>query len=62
MGLCKCPKKRVTNQFCFEHRVNVCENCMVTNHPKVSSCFPIFVRILNHYQYVVYSFGFVRLK
>lgn len=34
MGLCKCPKRRVTNQFCFEHRVNVCEYCMVTNHPK----------------------------
>ncbi|OXU19471.1 hypothetical protein TSAR_003135 [Trichomalopsis sarcophagae] len=34
MGLCKCPKRKVTNQFCFEHRVNVCENCMVTNHPK----------------------------
>lgn len=34
MGLCKCPKKRVTNQFCFEHRVNVCEHCLVSNHPK----------------------------
>lgn len=34
MGLCKCPKRRVTNQFCFEHRVNVCNYCMVTNHPK----------------------------
>jgi len=34
MGLCKCPKRQVTNQFCFEHRVNVCENCMVTSHPK----------------------------
>nr|CAG4646471.1 EOG090X0ASS [Macrothrix elegans] len=34
MGLCKCPKRKVTNQFCFEHRVNVCESCMVTNHPK----------------------------
>ncbi|XP_013183670.2 zinc finger protein-like 1 homolog [Amyelois transitella] len=34
MGLCKCPKRRVTNQFCFEHGVNVCEYCMVTNHPK----------------------------
>lgn len=34
MGLCKCPKRRVTNQFCFEHRVNVCEHCMVTSHPK----------------------------
>ncbi|XP_046686399.1 zinc finger protein-like 1 homolog isoform X2 [Homalodisca vitripennis] len=34
MGLCKCPKRRVTNQFCFEHRVNVCEYCIVTKHPK----------------------------
>lgn len=34
MGLCKCPKRKVTNQFCFEHRVNVCEFCMVSNHPK----------------------------
>ncbi|ALC47418.1 CG5382 [Drosophila busckii] len=34
MGLCKCPKKLVTNQFCFEHRVNVCEHCMVQSHPK----------------------------
>ncbi|XP_017779663.1 PREDICTED: zinc finger protein-like 1 [Nicrophorus vespilloides] len=34
MGLCKCPKRRVTNQFCFEHRVNVCEHCMVSNHAK----------------------------
>ncbi|XP_011185951.1 zinc finger protein-like 1 homolog [Zeugodacus cucurbitae] len=34
MGLCKCPKRQVTNQFCFEHRVNVCENCMVQNHSK----------------------------
>lgn len=29
MGLCKCPRKKVTNQFCFEHKVNVCEYCMV---------------------------------
>ncbi|KAH8284371.1 hypothetical protein KR018_010609 [Drosophila ironensis] len=35
MGLCKCPKRLVTNQFCFEHRVNVCEHCMVQSHPKV---------------------------
>jgi len=35
MGLCKCPKRKVTNQFCFEHRVNVCEHCMVSSH---SSC------------------------
>uniref|UniRef100_A0A8D8ESN7 Zinc finger protein-like 1 homolog n=1 Tax=Culex pipiens TaxID=7175 RepID=A0A8D8ESN7_CULPI len=34
MGLCKCPKRQVTTQFCFEHRVNVCENCMVVNHAK----------------------------
>jgi len=32
MGLCKCPKRKVTNQFCFEHRVNVCEHCMVASH------------------------------
>ncbi|KAI6189758.1 Zinc finger protein-like 1-like protein [Aphelenchoides bicaudatus] len=29
MGLCKCPKRRATNLFCFEHRVNVCEYCIV---------------------------------
>lgn len=34
MGLCKCPKKKVTNIFCFEHRVNVCEYCLVANHAK----------------------------
>ncbi|KAK3091521.1 hypothetical protein FSP39_020459 [Pinctada imbricata] len=34
MGLCKCPKKKVTNIFCFEHRVNVCEHCLVANHEK----------------------------
>ncbi|XP_067938828.1 zinc finger protein-like 1 [Watersipora subatra] len=33
MGLCKCPKRKVTNLFCFEHRVNVCEHCLVSNHP-----------------------------
>ncbi len=37
MGLCKCPKRKVTNQFCFEHRVNVCEHCMIQKHPKVSN-------------------------
>ncbi|KAF6203634.1 hypothetical protein GE061_001966 [Apolygus lucorum] len=35
MGLCKCPRKVVTTLFCYEHRVNVCEYCMVTSH---SSC------------------------
>ena len=39
MGLCKCPKKKVTNQFCFEHRVNVCEHCLVSNHPRVRGVF-----------------------
>ncbi|VDK47710.1 unnamed protein product [Anisakis simplex] len=34
MGLCKCPKKKVTNLFCFEHRVNVCDYCLVHSHPK----------------------------
>ncbi|XP_026541176.1 zinc finger protein-like 1 [Notechis scutatus] len=34
MGLCKCPKRKVTNLFCFEHRVNVCEYCIVANHAK----------------------------
>jgi len=34
MGLCKCPKRKVTNLFCYEHRVNVCEYCLVQNHPK----------------------------
>ncbi|XP_014249483.1 zinc finger protein-like 1 [Cimex lectularius] len=34
MGLCKCPKRKVTTLFCFEHAVNVCEHCIVVNHPK----------------------------
>jgi len=34
MGLCKCPKRQVTNQFCFEHRVNVCEYCLVRQHKR----------------------------
>lgn len=34
MGLCKCPKRKVTTLFCFEHRVNVCEHCLVANHAK----------------------------
>lgn len=34
MGLCKCPKRKVTNLFCFEHDVNVCEDCLVTDHQR----------------------------
>lgn len=34
MGLCKCPKRKVTTLFCFEHRVNVCEHCLIENHPR----------------------------
>ncbi|ODN03005.1 Zinc finger protein-like 1 [Orchesella cincta] len=34
MGLCKCPQRKVTNIFCYEHRVNVCEHCLMQNHPK----------------------------
>ncbi|KAK7024358.1 Zinc finger protein-like 1 [Halocaridina rubra] len=33
MGLCKCPKRTVTIQFCYVHRVNVCEHCIVNDHP-----------------------------
>lgn len=57
MGLCKCPKRRVTNQFCFEHRVNVCEHCMVTNHPKVSNIilffsldFKIYIKLTSYFK------------
>uniref|UniRef100_A0A0B6ZJZ7 RING-type domain-containing protein n=1 Tax=Arion vulgaris TaxID=1028688 RepID=A0A0B6ZJZ7_9EUPU len=32
MGLCKCPKRKVTNLFCFEHKINVCEHCLVAYH------------------------------
>ena len=39
MGLCKCPKKRVTNLFCFAHKVNVCEHCMVEQHSRVSDAY-----------------------
>ena len=42
MGLCKCPQRKVTNQFCFEHRVNVCEHCMVNRHQKVGAVPPEF--------------------
>ncbi|KAF5394801.1 Zinc finger protein like 1 [Paragonimus heterotremus] len=34
MGLCKCERRRVTTLFCFEHRVNVCEFCLVSSHEK----------------------------
>eukprot|EP00126_Sphaerothecum_destruens_P003440 Sdes_comp17189_c0_seq1m6363 len=30
MGLCKC--RVVSNLFCFEHRKNVCENCLISDH------------------------------
>ncbi|EGF84067.1 hypothetical protein BATDEDRAFT_34065 [Batrachochytrium dendrobatidis JAM81] len=32
MGLCKC--RTVTNLFCFEHRKNVCETCIQSDHTK----------------------------
>ena len=34
MGLCKC--RTVTNLFCFEHKKNVCEQCILPDHEKVS--------------------------
>ncbi|CAF0825557.1 unnamed protein product [Didymodactylos carnosus] len=32
MGLCKCPNRKVTNQFCVQHHVNVCEHCLLSQH------------------------------
>eukprot|EP00123_Amoebidium_parasiticum_P010981 comp20443_c1_seq1/m.25989 comp20443_c1_seq1/g.25989 ORF comp20443_c1_seq1/g.25989 comp20443_c1_seq1/m.25989 type:complete len:261 (-) comp20443_c1_seq1:317-1099(-) len=32
MGLCKC--RVVTNLFCFDHKCNVCEKCLVEDHPR----------------------------
>ncbi|RNA31951.1 zinc finger -like 1 [Brachionus plicatilis] len=34
MGLCKCQKRKVTNLYCFEHNVNVCEYCIVSDHER----------------------------
>eukprot|EP00049_Salpingoeca_infusionum_P005362 m.91361 g.91361 ORF g.91361 m.91361 type:complete len:121 (-) comp12944_c0_seq4:122-484(-) len=31
MGLCKC--RVVTSLFCVQHTKNVCEKCMVSDHP-----------------------------
>lgn len=53
MGLCKCPKKKVTNLFCFEHRVNVCENCLVANHAKVNCWNCKSQTALNHVNYAL---------
>lgn len=34
MGLCKCPQRKVSTLFCFKHHVNVCESCLVLEHPQ----------------------------
>ena len=34
MGLCKCPLRKVSTLFCFKHHVNVCESCLVNEHPR----------------------------
>ncbi|KAL7674946.1 hypothetical protein ACOME3_001218 [Neoechinorhynchus agilis] len=34
MGLCRCEALQVTNLFCYEHQVNVCEECMISEHPQ----------------------------
>jgi len=34
MGLCRCPKRKVSTLFCFKHHVNVCESCLVSEHPQ----------------------------
>ena len=41
MGLCKC--RVVTNLFCFDHRTNVCEKCLVEEHPWVCLCVCVCV-------------------
>ena len=44
MGLCKCQKRKVTNLFCFEHDVNVCEYCLVADHEGVKKKAIIFIK------------------
>ncbi len=34
MGLCRCPQRKVSTLFCFKHHVNVCESCLITEHPQ----------------------------
>ncbi|CAF3423698.1 unnamed protein product [Rotaria sp. Silwood1] len=34
MGLCRCPQRKVSTLFCFKHHVNVCESCLVNEHPQ----------------------------
>lgn len=34
MGLCRCPQRKVSTLFCFQHHVNVCESCLVSEHPQ----------------------------
>ena len=34
MGMCKGCGTVVTSLYCYAHRVNVCENCMVQQHPR----------------------------
>ena len=55
MGLCKCPKRKVTNLFCFEHRVNVCEHCLIDNHPKVSAKLYFFYYLLINNDFLMAS-------
>ena len=55
MGLCKCPKRKVTNLFCFEHRVNVCEHCLVANHAKVRPSWEPLSRALGGQAVLVFS-------
>jgi len=52
MGLCKCSKRRVTNLFCFVHRVNVCEQCMLQEHPRVRP---------HYFVYKLYSYTLILL-
>ena len=53
MGLCKCAKRKVTNLFCFEHDVNVCEDCLVSEHERVCSIGLRLKLILNKIQFLI---------
>lgn len=61
MGICKCSKRRVTQQFCFEHRVNVCEFCMVNGHPAVSFGSRLIVDCDSHSLWIVIRSDMVQI-
>ncbi|KAF0993158.1 hypothetical protein HZS_7198 [Henneguya salminicola] len=32
MGICRCHRLSTTNHFCYEHRMNVCQYCVLESH------------------------------